>query len=85
MQYHNFVDTYVGIRRNMKLEKWQIISDVLMSILVFSLVVETGDNAAIGMIVIGVINTVQFCDVFAAWRQYRQEQKQQTEQTKFQD
>jgi len=57
----------------MRIEKWKLLRDMAMSLLVFMLAVVNTNYIGFGIVAIAVINTIELMEVFAAWRAYRQE------------
>lgn len=81
----NSVNTFHGVRRNMKVEKWRVIRDVIASVLIFSAMIETGQGTSIGIAAIGLINSVEVAEVVRAYQKYRQEQRQEHLDEKYVD
>jgi len=71
------VGLFNGVRRNMQIEKWRVIRDVLASFLIFAVIVNTGKGISVGIVSIGLINSVEVAEVVQAYQKYRQQQRRE--------
>jgi len=61
----------------MQIEKWRVIRDVLASFLIFAVIVNTGKGISVGIVSIGLVNSVEVAEVVKAYEKYRQQQRRE--------